>query len=95
MFTTSQEFLDLGAGDYEEHAILLTNLFNYIDKRQNNGLIRSYLVFGNGVPEGYSTYVLRRHVETNHIELWNSIKGEAYYFGRQKVRGNVGCCSID
>lgn len=35
LFCTSQEFLDLGAGDYEEHAILLCNYFNYIDKMQN------------------------------------------------------------
>ena len=28
----SQEFLDLGMGDSEEHAILLCNMFNYIDR---------------------------------------------------------------
>jgi coiled-coil and C2 domain-containing protein 2A len=28
---TSQEFLDLGAGDSEEHAMLLCNYFNFID----------------------------------------------------------------
>jgi len=32
LFCTSQELLDLGAGDYEEHAILLCNFFNYIDR---------------------------------------------------------------
>jgi coiled-coil and C2 domain-containing protein 2A len=32
LYCTSQEFLDLGAGGYEEHAILLCNYFNYIDK---------------------------------------------------------------
>ena len=30
-FCNSQEFLDLGAGDHEEHAILLANFFMYID----------------------------------------------------------------
>jgi coiled-coil and C2 domain-containing protein 2A len=29
---TSQQFLDLGMGDSEEHAILLCNYFNYIDR---------------------------------------------------------------
>jgi len=32
LWCTSQEFLDLGAGDVEEHAILLCNYFNFIDK---------------------------------------------------------------
>lgn len=27
IYSTCQEFLDLGAGDYEEHAILLANYF--------------------------------------------------------------------
>lgn len=31
MWCTSQEFLDLGSGDYEEHAVLLCNYFKYID----------------------------------------------------------------
>ena len=32
VFCTCQEFLDLGGGDYEEHAILLANYFSYIDE---------------------------------------------------------------
>ena len=32
LFSSSQEFFDLGGGDYEEHAILLANYFTYIDK---------------------------------------------------------------
>ena len=31
LFTTCQQFFDLGGGDYEEHAILLANYFNYVD----------------------------------------------------------------
>jgi coiled-coil and C2 domain-containing protein 2A len=31
LWCTSQEFLDLGAGDVEEHAVLLCNYFNFID----------------------------------------------------------------
>ena len=37
MFCTSQEFLDLGGGDHEEHAILLCNYFKYIDNLQSPG----------------------------------------------------------
>lgn len=32
LYSTSQEFFDLGGGDYEEHAILLANYFSYIDQ---------------------------------------------------------------
>lgn len=35
LFCTSQEFFDLGGGDFEEHAILLANYFSYIDQKQN------------------------------------------------------------
>lgn len=34
LYCDSQEFIDLGAGDYEEHAILLCNFFNFIDRAQ-------------------------------------------------------------
>jgi len=33
LFSTSQEFFDLGGGDYEEHAIVLANYFAYIDQK--------------------------------------------------------------
>ena len=33
MYSNSQEFIDLGGGDYEEHAILLANMFAYIDNK--------------------------------------------------------------
>lgn len=31
LFSTTQEFFDLGGGDYEEHAFLLANYFMFID----------------------------------------------------------------
>lgn len=88
IFCTSQEFLDFGSGDYEEHAILLCNYFNFIDQGKRN--IKSYLVFGMGYPEGYTSYVLRRNIQTNSVELWNAVSGEGYYFPAfEKPR----CCS--
>ena len=36
VFTTCQQFFDLGSGDYEEHAILLANYFNFIDGRRQD-----------------------------------------------------------
>ena len=85
LYCNSQEFLDLGAGDYEEHAILLCNYFNYIDKMQNDGKIKSYIVLGRGNPEGDTTYVMRRDTDSNHIELWNPMTAEAYFFGRRST----------
>jgi len=86
--------LDLGAGDFEEHAILLCNYFNYIDRIQTNGRIRSYLAFGKGYPEGKTCYVMRRDTETDHIELWNAMKGEAYFFGKSDMVDKIGCMSV-
>ena len=95
LFCTSQEFLDLGAGDFEEHAILLCNYFNYIDNIQRKGEIQSYLVLGRGYPEGKTAYVMRREVKTNKVELWNPMKGEAYYFSREENTSKAfGCIPI-
>jgi coiled-coil and C2 domain-containing protein 2A len=94
LYCTSQEFLDLGAGDYEEHAILLCNFFNYIDKIQTGDRIKSYLLLGKGNPEGKTAYVLRRDTETDHIELWNAMKGEAYFFGKEALMDKIGCINV-
>jgi coiled-coil and C2 domain-containing protein 2A len=61
MYCTPQEFLDIGEGDYEEHAILLCCYFKYIDSKRDDGLkVESYLVFGEAIPEGRTVYVLRK-----------------------------------
>jgi len=72
MWTTCQEFLDLRAGGYEEHAILLCNYFNWIDQKLNRK-VTSYLLFGRGVPEGETVYVLRmRNKRPKQYEIWNT-----------------------
>lgn len=38
--------------------------------------------------------MLRRHTKTNHVELWNPIKGEAYYYGREIEVEKYGCIQI-
>ena len=94
LWCTSQEFLDMGGGDYEEHAILLCNYFNYIDSVQRRPEIKSYLVLGRGMPEGYTSYVLRMNTNTRHVELWNATRGEAYYFGREDFSNKCLCFTI-
>ena len=91
MWCTSQEFIDMGAGDYEEHAVLLCNYFNYIDREQKRSDYESYLVLGKGIPEGFSCYTLRRNKKTNHVEIWNSVTGEVYFFGNETYQRSCLC----
>lgn len=83
MWCTSQEFIDCGSGDYEEHAVLLCNYFNYIDKTQGRDKYESYVIMGKAIPEGFSCYVMRRNKENNHVEIWNAVKGEAFFFANE------------
>ena len=73
LYTTSQEFFDLGGGDYEEHAILLANYFAHIDEKQGNKF-KSYIVLGSGMPNGHMVFVMRkRTVQDSSFELWDPL----------------------
>eukprot|EP00742_Colponemidia_sp_Colp-10_P008183 GILJ01008844.1.p1 GENE.GILJ01008844.1~~GILJ01008844.1.p1 ORF type:complete len:1598 (-),score=270.09 GILJ01008844.1:58-4851(-) len=78
LWCTSQEFLDLRAGDFEEHAILLCNYFLWLDGLDSK--YKSYVVLGTGVPEGNTCYVLRKHIDTGDAELWNASTGEVFTY---------------
>lgn len=52
------------------------------------------MLLGTGAPEGRTAYVMRRNTDSNHVELWNPMKGEAYFFGRQEVMDKIGCINI-
>jgi len=82
LYCTNQEFLDLGEGDFEEHAILMCNYFNWIDQKWHPDKpdMKSYLLYGDAVPEGQTTYVLRRNVKKGHAEIWSPVTGECYFF---------------
>lgn len=61
----------------------------------NEGKIKSYIILGKAVPEGYTTYVLRRNTTNNHVEIWNAIKGEAVFFDKKKTTWWLcGCLPI-
>lgn len=73
-------------GDWEEHAILLCNYFNYIDlfrKERVQGYsacdTRSYCVLCSILPEGEVMMVLRRDCITGHCELWNPVSRECFF----------------
>jgi coiled-coil and C2 domain-containing protein 2A len=91
---TAQEFIDLGMGGPEEHAMLLCNYFNYIDlklKRQKTNPtdkgkdIRSYLVYGEAVPYGETWFVMRADYASNNdnVEIWDPNTGEVFSFDRE------------
>jgi len=91
-----QEFLDLGQGDSEEHAMLLCNYFNYIDiengrQHKKDGPkdgkdLHSYIVYGEAVPDGCAWFVARidnnSSSDKHTCELWNPMTAECYNFDK-------------
>lgn len=83
LWSTSDQFLDLLAGDEEEHAVLLCNYFLSLGKK-------AWLVMGNAIPEGPTAYVLTR--EQSHYLLWNPCSGHFYaQFDTFCPLKSVGC----
>lgn len=91
VYCTSQEFLDLSGGSWEEHAILLCNYFNFIDRELQTDA-QSYLIYGQTVPGGNVTYVLRKiggncsikdkqnYKKHKYDEIWDPLEGICYKF---------------
>lgn len=50
VWSTSQQFLELCAGDWEEHAVLLCNYMLWFCKKKKSYEV--YLVLGSAIPEG-------------------------------------------
>eukprot|EP00062_Callorhinchus_milii_P004934 gi/632943873/ref/XP_007887193.1/ PREDICTED: coiled-coil and C2 domain-containing protein 2A isoform X2 [Callorhinchus milii] len=69
LWCTSDQFLDLLAGDEEEHAVLLCNYFLAMGKK-------AWLVIGTAIPEGPTAYVLT--YEQNQYVIWNCTTGQYY-----------------
>ncbi|XP_072412511.1 coiled-coil and C2 domain-containing protein 2A isoform X4 [Chiloscyllium punctatum] len=69
LWCTSDQFLNLLAGDEEEHAVLLCNYFLAMGKK-------AWLVIGTAIPEGPTAYVLT--YEQNQYVIWNSTTGQYY-----------------
>ncbi|XP_075355894.1 coiled-coil and C2 domain-containing protein 2A isoform X4 [Mycteria americana] len=71
LWSTSDQFLYLLAGDEEEHAVLLCNYFLGMGKK-------AWLIIGNGIPEGPTAYVLT--LEQSQYVIWNPSTG--YFYGQ-------------
>ena len=87
---TDNQFLDLGFGDYEEHAVLLCNYFNYIDQKQKTGCV-SYLCLGDAHPEGSTVYVIRLTPDFKQVEFWNAKSGDCFYFEKTLISTKFLC----
>lgn len=77
VWNTTDEFLSLRGGDWEEHAILLRNYFHWLDQEMQSGY-RSYIVQGEGVPEGDTVYVLRMARGGMDAWYWNAATGRCF-----------------
>ncbi|XP_058156738.1 coiled-coil and C2 domain-containing protein 2A isoform X2 [Dasypus novemcinctus] len=83
LWSTSDQFLDLLAGDEEEHAVLLCNYFLSLGKK-------AWLMMGNAIPEGPTAYVLTW--EQSHYLIWNPCSGHFYgQFDTFCPLKSVGC----
>ena len=82
IWCSSKEFLELRAGDWEEHALLLLNYMLHIDGNTNDW--DHFLVLGTAIPEGDTVYVMRRKRgviksdETDDIVLYDASSGKEY-----------------
>ncbi|KAM4809986.1 coiled-coil and C2 domain-containing protein 2A [Rhinophrynus dorsalis] len=69
LWSTADQFLDLLAGDEEEHAVLLCNYFLAMGKK-------TWIIIGNAIPEGPTSYLLT--MESNQYIIWNPSSGRCY-----------------
>nr|CCA23801.1 conserved hypothetical protein [Albugo laibachii Nc14] len=60
IWCTSQEFIDLEAGNMQAHAILLCNFLSWYDLERPGHSYRNYLAIGNGTHQEKAVFVLRR-----------------------------------
>ena len=74
VWNTSRSFLELCAGDSEEHALLLCNYLLTLSKYDKE----AYVVLGTGIPEGQTAYVLTKGMAAREHRLWNASSGRVY-----------------
>jgi coiled-coil and C2 domain-containing protein 2A len=92
VWCTADEFLTLGAGDWEEHALLLCNYFKHYESTTLAQGWHTYVAIGHGIPEGKTAYVLRIHEQDGIIDqelVWNPVTGECY-----NIRNEAEACPL-
>ena len=89
VWNTSDSFLELCAGDSEEHAVLLCNYLLHVGKE-------AYVVLGTGIPEGQTAYVLTKEMSARDHRLWNASTGRVYGVADSTLPlSSVGCVFND
>ena len=99
VWCTSQEFLDIGAGDWEEHGILLHNFVWWLQLEAKVPASSSdiFLVIGSGIPEGDTVYVMQRQQQYSALDgtgilLWNACTGHVFNaLDRRCPLVDIGC----
>ena len=80
VWNTTASFLDLLAGDAEEHALLLCNLFKALGKT-------AYVLIGTELPDGDTAYVLTLDGgQRDALRLVRGVEGAAPLLRRQAGR---------
>ena len=82
VWNTADSFLDLNAGDAEEHATLLCNLFLGLGRKD------AHVVLGRELPEGDVAYVLT----LRPVRLWNAHTGRCYT--RDDPKSPLSACPL-
>ena len=82
---TSDQVLSILSGTRREHAILLANFFLHLSARYPDLVADIFLVVGFAVPEGETTWVMRRCRQNSKVVFYDAMSGCAYF------RGDVSC----
>eukprot|EP00804_Cyclotella_cryptica_P009333 CCRYP_008997-RA/>CCRYP_008997-RA protein AED:0.07 eAED:-0.02 QI:0/0.66/0.25/1/1/1/4/0/1354 len=75
---SSQQTINILAGNTKEHAVLLANFFLHLNRRDVDKSAQVYLVIGFAVPEGNTVWVMRKCMRSNEIVFWEATSGCAY-----------------
>lgn len=70
LWCTGRQFWDMGAGDEEEHAVMLYNYMRHVLYGNNKAEVeteRLFLAVGKAIPEGETVYVVLRDTPFSHV----------------------------
>ncbi|KAF4708828.1 Coiled-coil and C2 domain-containing protein 2A [Perkinsus olseni] len=84
VWCTPQNFIDIRAGDWEEHATLLCSYFKRIDTHRrlqssNYPVVESSCIVCRYIADEKAMFVLRRDTSSGHCEIWQPASGECFF----------------